>query len=105
MATDVPYMRLGEYEYEKMALSDQLGHLRVRVVEGAQRSTGAFALGIEAFSWTLRGHDAEGQWFDLIHVRLREAPASTGGKANRASCSTTRTSARATVTSSNARPT
>lgn len=78
MATRVPYMRLGEAEYEKMGLSDQVGHLRVRVAERAVRSNGWFALSVEAFSWTLRGHDDEGNYHDLIHVGLRDSVPSTG---------------------------
>jgi hypothetical protein len=78
MDTAVPYFRIGDDEEYNVYLFGQVGHLRVKVTDEAVRSNGWFSVSVESLSWTLQGHDDEGHYFDVINVRLRSSPPSTG---------------------------
>ncbi len=78
MQTRVPVWNIGDYVSPPMALYDQTGHLRLRVVDRALRATGLFSVVVEAFSWMLTGRDDEGNPGAFFHVRLQKAPVSTG---------------------------
>ncbi len=78
METHIPLFRVGEWDQGQMALYDQVGHFKVRVADRAVRSSGPFSLTVESLSWMLVGTDDQGNPGGFFHVRLRNAPPSTG---------------------------
>jgi hypothetical protein len=78
METHVPLFRIGEWDEGQAALYGQVGHFRVRVVDGAKRSAGQFALVVESISWRYFAEDGEGNPVEAFHVRLLSTPTSTG---------------------------
>lgn len=68
MGTRVPYAELTQTVLSNVALYNQIGHFRIRVVEGNGPATNHLALIMESFSWTYQARMGQ-QYYDFIHVR------------------------------------
>jgi hypothetical protein len=77
MNTQLPYVNLAGTIGTNVALYEQLGRFRVRVVGGAAPVTNRLALIVELFSWTYQAR-TDGTNFDFIHVRNRTNAVSSG---------------------------
>lgn len=77
MSTQVPYMELTQTILKNVALYNQIGHFRIRVLNGNTPTTNRLSLIMEALSWTYQAKSG-GQYYDFIHVRNATNRISTG---------------------------